>query len=117
MALSVKCPSCGRRNFGGRTRACRGCGRRVETSEVASAVSTAQGPAEASGDGALQRAITDGEMVLHYQTKVECSTGDVVGVEALVRWNHPSLGLLLPDEFLYEPGVMGPLSEWVLKDA
>lgn len=48
----------------------------------------------------LQRAFDGNELVLHYQPKIELSSGDTVGVEALVRWNHPQQGLLLPDAFV-----------------
>ena len=48
----------------------------------------------------LGRALADGELVLHYQPKVNLRTGEVVGVEALIRWQHPERGLLLPAEFL-----------------
>jgi diguanylate cyclase (GGDEF)-like protein len=50
--------------------------------------------------GELRRAIADDELVLHYQPKVALRTGDVVGVEALVRWRHPVHGLLPPSEFI-----------------
>ena len=48
----------------------------------------------------LRRALDEGELVLHYQPQVRIDDGDVLGMEALVRWHHPSAGLLLPDEFL-----------------
>jgi diguanylate cyclase (GGDEF)-like protein len=50
--------------------------------------------------GALRRAIDEGELELHYQPKVSLSRGSVTGVEALVRWRHPTRGLVLPDEFI-----------------
>jgi diguanylate cyclase (GGDEF)-like protein len=50
--------------------------------------------------GELRSAIDIGEIVLHYQPKVEAGTGEVVGVEALVRWRHPTRGLLYPADFL-----------------
>ena len=50
--------------------------------------------------GALRRAIDDGELELHYQPKVSLSRGTVTGVEALVRWRHPTRGLVLPDDFV-----------------
>jgi len=48
----------------------------------------------------LSSAVRKGEMVLHYQPKVDLSNGNVTGFEALVRWQHPELGLLYPDEFI-----------------
>ena len=50
--------------------------------------------------GELRRALEGEELVLHYQPKIELCTGDVVGVEALVRWRHPTRGLLAPAEFV-----------------
>ncbi|SNX98063.1 diguanylate cyclase/phosphodiesterase [Geodermatophilus sabuli] len=48
----------------------------------------------------LRRAISDGELVLHFQPKVALATGRIDGVEALVRWQHPTRGLLFPDAFI-----------------
>jgi diguanylate cyclase (GGDEF)-like protein len=50
--------------------------------------------------GALRRAIDEGELELHYQPKVSLSRGSITGVEALVRWRHPTRGLVLPDDFV-----------------
>jgi diguanylate cyclase (GGDEF)-like protein len=71
-------------------------------------------------ENALHAAITDGQLVVYYQPKVQISTEKVVGVEALVRWNHPTLGLLGPDKFIpvaEESGLIAPLGEWVLETA
>ena len=51
-------------------------------------------------DADLQRAIVQDEFVVHYQPTIELSTGEVVGVEALVRWLHPEYGLVFPDDFI-----------------
>jgi len=50
--------------------------------------------------GRLRRGIVDGELVLHYQPQIELATGNVVGVEALLRWDFPGRGLVSPDEFV-----------------
>jgi diguanylate cyclase (GGDEF)-like protein/PAS domain S-box-containing protein len=68
----------------------------------------------------LRRAMERNELELHYQAKVEARTGRIIGVESLVRWNHPDLGLLLPDEFIplaEEIGLVTNLSKWVLTEA
>jgi EAL domain-containing protein (putative c-di-GMP-specific phosphodiesterase class I) len=69
---------------------------------------------------ALRRAIVDGELRLHYQPIVELADGHVVGHEALVRWQHPTRGLLGPAEFITiaeESGLIVPLGAWVLREA
>src|SRR6185295_1074431 len=56
----------------------------------------------------------------HYQPKVELATARMVGVEALLRWNHPERGLLLPAAFLpiaEEAGLIKPLTTWVIRSA
>ena len=68
----------------------------------------------------LRRAIDVGELVLHYQPKADLKTGRVTGVEALVRWNHPTRGLVRPDEFIppaQKTGVIVPLTFFVLNEA
>jgi EAL domain-containing protein (putative c-di-GMP-specific phosphodiesterase class I) len=56
-------------------------------------------PARKAALAEMQAALTRGELVVHYQPKIELSGGGVAGVEALVRWNHPGKGLLSPAEF------------------
>ena len=68
----------------------------------------------------LRRAIERGEFVLHYQPKVRLSTGDVTGVEALLRWHCPGRGLVPPDRFisvLEESGLILPVGAWVIRTA
>jgi len=70
--------------------------------------------------GELQRAVDEGELVLHYQPKIDLRTRQMVGVEALVRWEHPLRGLLAPDQFIpsvEQAGLIDPLSRWVLRAA
>src|SRR5205823_2305998 len=59
-------------------------------------------------------------LTLHYQPKVECRTGAIAGVEALVRWQHPQQGLIPPDRFIplaEQTGLIRPLTRWVLNSA
>jgi diguanylate cyclase (GGDEF)-like protein len=68
----------------------------------------------------LRTAMTTDQLVLHYQPKIDLDTGDVHSVEALVRWEHPTRGLLYPDAFLHlveESGLMAALTRVVLAQA
>lgn len=68
----------------------------------------------------LRHAIKHNQLTLHYQPQVNLTTGNVVQVEALARWQHPQLGLLLPDQFIplaEQMGVIRSFSLWVLNTA
>jgi len=68
----------------------------------------------------LKRAIDNNELILHYQPKLNLSTGRLSGCEALVRWQHPEQGLLYPDAFISlaeESGLMSDLGAWVMQHA
>lgn len=70
--------------------------------------------------GELRGALEHGEIVLHYQPKVEIDSGRVLGVEALARWQHPRHGLLGPDAFIpaaERTGLIGPFTHYVLDRA
>ena len=67
----------------------------------------------------LGKAIESDQLVLHYQPKIDFKTGDLVGAEALVRWEHPLKGLVPPDVFIPlagESGLINPLTDWVLEN-
>jgi diguanylate cyclase (GGDEF)-like protein len=70
--------------------------------------------------GDLRTAIAEDQLFLHYQPKADLQTGQIQGVEALVRWQHPTLGALPPNEFIpvaEHTGLIKPLTTWVLGTA
>ncbi|UXI70382.1 EAL domain-containing protein [Tahibacter amnicola] len=78
---------------------------------------------EAAGfalETALRAALDHGEFVLHFQPKADLVTGRISGAEALVRWNHPTMGLMPPGQFIglaEATGLIGPLGTWVIQEA
>jgi diguanylate cyclase (GGDEF)-like protein len=68
----------------------------------------------------LRDAIEQNQLVLHFQPKLELKSGRIVGKEALVRWQHPQLGMVPPGKFIIaaeQTGLIWPLTHWVLTDA
>ena len=68
----------------------------------------------------LRYALSDKQFELHYQPQVSLSTGAIVGVEALIRWRHPTRGLIFPDQFIdvaEKMGLIAELGDWVIYEA
>ena len=68
----------------------------------------------------LRLALRRSELALHFQPRLKIDTGELVGVEALIRWQHPRRGLLMPERFIgvaEDSGLIVPIGEWVLENA
>ncbi len=68
----------------------------------------------------LRQALAEKEFVLEYQPEIDIASGRTIGVEALIRWNHPQRGLLHPEQFMpvaESSGLIVPIGEWVLREA
>ncbi len=71
-------------------------------------------------EGSLRRALTQGEFLLHYQPKIDLSSGAIIGAEALIRWQDPEAGLVYPGQFVpiaEACGLIVPIGCWVLREA
>lgn len=71
-------------------------------------------------ENALRQGINEQQFYLEYQPKINMSTNELIGMEALVRWNHPDLGIISPGKFIplaEETGLIVPLGEWILRES
>jgi diguanylate cyclase (GGDEF)-like protein len=71
-------------------------------------------------EGQLRNGLERGEYVLHYQPVLDLEAGGIAGLEALIRWNHPTRGLLSPDQFIplaERTGFVVPLGRWAMREA
>jgi diguanylate cyclase (GGDEF)-like protein/PAS domain S-box-containing protein len=81
---------------------------------------TAAGSERLKLEGALHYALERNEFLLHYQPQIDVHSGRIIGVEALLRWQHPQLGMVPPMQFIplaEDTGLIGPIGAWVLQTA
>ena len=94
--------------------------RQALASHASRSATSPRAPRDTYPPDELARAIAGGELVNHYQPKVDLATGALIGVEALVRWQHPQAGLVFPDQFIgtaEEHGLIDALTRAVLTAA
>ncbi len=94
--------------------------RQVLASHASGRASASRASRQAYAADEVERAIANGELLNHYQPKVDMASGRLIGVEALVRWQHPRDGLVYPDQFIAtaeEHGLIDALTRTVLAEA
>ncbi|HEY0789072.1 MAG TPA: diguanylate cyclase, partial [Thermoanaerobaculia bacterium] len=88
--------------------------------QIFSAAASARAMERLALEQGLRKALAHGEFVLYYQPILDLKSGRIVGMEALLRWQHPDLGVILPGEFLgvaEQTGLMLPIGSWALHAA